>query len=262
MGEGIRKIKWIVFIVTILPLQLIAKSTRLNSLLISQQQSLLSNSIVNQFLVDFGSTNWVQLGVVANYLATDNYEDADDNNEAIEANDELTAFAQQYYSLYIAYMEDPLIIKDSTYCSAVFELAQACPLQYGDAVFKAQSFYLLINPQIHFQNESACDISQSRMQHTINTVNSSIKVKNKLSNETLAIKVYPNPSTGELQINFADNTIKSQVEVYNAMGMKLLSFNNVNNKTTINLEHLVTGNYILKIISKNSICFKKIAIIK
>jgi len=124
------------------------------------------------------------------------------------------------------------------------------------------SFYLLINPQIHFQNESACDISQSRMQHTINTVNSSIKVKNKLSNETLAIKVYPNPSPGELQINFADNTIKSQVEVYNSMGMKLLSFNNVNNKTTINLEHLVTGNYILKIISKNSICFKKIAIIK
>jgi hypothetical protein len=100
------------------------------------------------------------------------------------------------------------------------------------------------------------------MQHTINTVNSSIKVKNKLSNETLAIKVYPNPSTGELQINFADNTIKSQVEVYNSMGMKLLSFNNVNNKTTLNLEHLVSGNYILKIITKNSICFKKIVIIK
>jgi len=266
MGEGIRKIKWIVFIVTILPLQLMAKSTRLNSLLISQQQSLLSNSIVNQFLVDFSSTNWVQLGVVANYLATDNYEDADANNDAIEANDELTAYAQQYNSLYIAYMEDPLIIKDSTYCSAVFELAQVCPLQYGSTVYLAQAFYSLIDPNAVWDSNIPCENVQSRKSQSIlnfKKKNSLLPIK-EIQNDLVSI--YPNPASGIFKIEYNNKVNENYLlEIYSIEGVKLsakkIEFTN-GKSDWIDCSHLIAGNYYIRIITPKETIVKKINLIK
>jgi len=75
--------------------------------------------------------------------------------------------------------------------------------------------------------------------------------------------VFPNPSNGTFQIHITtDKLVNSEILIYNTLGVIKAEFKNYKSDSAINLSELMEGTYLIKIISKNSICFKKIAIIK
>ena len=65
-------------------------------------------------------------------------------------------------------------------------------------------------------------------------------------NET-SINIYPNPTTGQLTINSEQSTINN-VEIFDVYGRKLLShIANLTPHTVLNISHLPTGIYFVKI---------------
>jgi len=60
------------------------------------------------------------------------------------------------------------------------------------------------------------------------------------------IKVYPNPTTGQLTINNEQLTIKN-VELFDVVGSKLSHFTIHDSQFTIDISHLSAGMYFLKI---------------
>lgn len=68
------------------------------------------------------------------------------------------------------------------------------------------------------------------------------------------IEVYPNPTTGVLKIHSEINYQKLKILIFNATGQKILT---VNNKTEIDLSHLVNGTYFVKINIDGLIKMKK-----
>lgn len=71
------------------------------------------------------------------------------------------------------------------------------------------------------------------------------------------INVYPNPTTGLLYIDNANN---ATVEVYNLVGERVLSASNINGSIDIN--DLPNGNYVVKVITDNKTATTKIAVLK
>ncbi len=82
---------------------------------------------------------------------------------------------------------------------------------------------------------------------TVNTTNNTLK-----SN----IILYPNPTTGLLNITNAENAI---VNIYNMVGEVVATATNVSSMDISNLEN---GTYIVKVISNNSATTKKITLVK
>ena len=83
------------------------------------------------------------------------------------------------------------------------------------------------------------------------------------SNSSVAetISIFPNPSTGLLNINTIDAT--TSVEVYNVIGEKVYSNKNLNKGTnSIDLSNLSNGSYFVKMNSNNNITTKKVVISK
>ncbi len=68
--------------------------------------------------------------------------------------------------------------------------------------------------------------------------------------------VYPNPTTGLLNITNAEN---AQVNVYNMIGEVVATATNV---STMDISNLENGTYIVKVISNNSTSTKKITLVK
>ena len=71
------------------------------------------------------------------------------------------------------------------------------------------------------------------------TVNTAIEN----SSETTVLKLYPNPTLGELTVTAAKNL---QVTVYNVQGMKILEQSVLEGNTTLSLEGLKSGLYLLQ----------------
>ncbi|PJR04654.1 T9SS type A sorting domain-containing protein [Avrilella dinanensis] len=61
--------------------------------------------------------------------------------------------------------------------------------------------------------------------------------------DTTQLKVYPNPTNGELNISYTDTI--NQVEVYNLLGQKVITQNFESNDVSLNVSHLSNGSYIL-----------------
>lgn len=65
---------------------------------------------------------------------------------------------------------------------------------------------------------------------------------------------YPNPVISDLNINLS--TIgDATIELFNMMGTKLFSVDKVEGIHSLNLNHLPTGNYIIKVLKGNSTCY-------
>jgi hypothetical protein len=65
------------------------------------------------------------------------------------------------------------------------------------------------------------------------------------------VSVYPNPTSGEFTIEFAENAVKTIV-VMDVTGRIILSNNNVTDATRVNLNSFANGVYYVKVISSNS----------
>ena len=74
---------------------------------------------------------------------------------------------------------------------------------------------------------------------------------------TSAIKLFPNPSTGIINIANVEN---ANVTVYNILGDAVMTFSNVSK--SVNVSDLSNGTYIVKVQSNNAITTQKISLIK
>jgi len=73
------------------------------------------------------------------------------------------------------------------------------------------------------------------------------------------ITIYPNPTTGTLTIS---NITDATVYIYSPLGIHLKTFGHVFNNEIINIDHLSSGIYFLKIIEDSIVINKKIVFIK
>jgi hypothetical protein len=64
------------------------------------------------------------------------------------------------------------------------------------------------------------------------------------------INIYPNPSSGIVNIEFSDINESYHIVVRNTIGQKILELNNLQEKSTVSLEAYENGVYIFEIISK------------
>ncbi|MEA5138880.1 T9SS type A sorting domain-containing protein [Arcicella rigui] len=92
-----------------------------------------------------------------------------------------------------------------------------------------------------------------------------------LANEPIAtidVNISPNPSSGEflLKASFQKNTKEININVHDMIGRAVLSEHHLNSGTefssSINLSHLQSGAYILKLQTENGVLFKKIILTK
>ncbi len=74
------------------------------------------------------------------------------------------------------------------------------------------------------------------------------------------LMVYPNPSKGEVVLN--TNFSYFDIRIYNLLGVEVFSQLNINNNQKLNLKHLSSGVYALKLISGSKKIIKKIIISK
>ena len=72
------------------------------------------------------------------------------------------------------------------------------------------------------------------------------------------IKVYPNPTTGELTITNYELRIDN-IEIFDIYGRKILSHTSLlSSETTVNISHLTTGIYFIKITTEQGVITKKV----
>jgi hypothetical protein len=82
------------------------------------------------------------------------------------------------------------------------------------------------------------------------------------ANEQMAIKLFPNPSTGIINLDFNNDLQDKTIEVYNVLGSLIFSLKTKNNKEIILLENQAEGLYLMKISVGNEIYSQRIIINK
>ncbi len=70
-----------------------------------------------------------------------------------------------------------------------------------------------------------------------------------------SIKIYPNPTLGELKVNIAGAEIKNEciLQVYSANGMLLINQNAQSGENSLNMNEYLPGWYILRLIIEKTI---------
>lgn len=87
----------------------------------------------------------------------------------------------------------------------LWSIATQCPLQGGDAVFRARSIYRLFDPLIHFPGDSLCQGDSLELRQPL-------KAEKELP-EFKAYRLFPNPSSGELPHIAFSSPLKSPATV-------------------------------------------------
>lgn len=92
----------------------------------------------------------------------------------------------------------------------------------------------------------------------ISKVVSSVGIKTISSSE--AVSIFPNPTSGILNINSID--VASSIEIFNVIGEKVYSGNLVKGNNSIDLSVLSNGAYFVKMNSNNQVITKKVVLTK
>jgi uncharacterized repeat protein (TIGR01451 family) len=97
---------------------------------------------------------------------------------------------------------------------------------------------------------------------TLNTYVSAITVgqnfENAMKDKTLML--YPNPSSGLINIAFAESAKDNRIDVINSLGLVVLTKHNNTSSTTLDLSNHAKGIYFIKLQSGNGVAVKKVII--
>ena len=126
-----------------------------------------------------------------------------------------------------------------------------------DAVF--ESFAYNQGVGLHsadFNNDTYPDLYFSNYQETDDILFFSEAALSLVENQlNTSLHIYPNPTSGELQIDISNEVNVVSVELYNVLGVRIMNFEYL--QTELNLKELSSGVYILKIISDSGTVSKK-----
>lgn len=200
---------------------------------LSGQKKVSKNNIGSFFVVDS----------LINSGDSSNINIANAINNAIATTNDVDVTQKQFNAQYIAYLKNQR--KANVAAILDFEtLAQLCPNAYGYAVYQARTVLFNIT---HKQYANACekvdldDDSRHRM----------AKTPLESPAEATLIKLYPNPSNGNLMFETNDD-LSYQLTVYNIMGEKVFE-SIVTNKQALNLNNLPSATYIVLIHYNNNL---------
>ena len=153
-------------------------------------------------------------------------------NNNINATNDVDMTQQQFNNLYLSYLTN----KRKTTVADVLALetiAYLCPNAFGHAVHQARGLLFNIT---HKQYTNVCETTSP----------SSSRMAEQQANGTVTnIKLYPNPSSGNITIETADD-LSYNLTVYNVLGEKVVDLT-VSNKQTINLSSLPSATYVVLI---------------
>ena len=140
------------------------------------------------------------------------------------------------------------------YCSSIEVLANQCPYQGGNAVYRARYYVSLINDSVEYYDDLNC-----LMAGIWRASNTDVKKELKMS-------ISPNPTTGNFKISF-NNPVNDEFifTVINNTG-QIVSESKMNfdgSEASVNITSLVNGIYQFKLIGKNTGVFnERITLIK
>ncbi len=102
--------------------------------------------------------------------------------------------------------------------------------------------------------------------YTYDTPNMTLKFTHLICNAIASVnknnnvKVYPNPTTGTINI---DNVVNgSTIKVYNMLGAELEVLNNANEFNTIDLSKYNAGTYLVKVLNNDNVVVNKVNLVK
>ncbi len=135
---------------------------------------------------------------------------------------------------------------EATYAEA--PVAAWTEVQYDLSAYAGQAVYVGIQ----------C-VSNDAFVFMVDDIVIDLAVDAKQVSNNVKINVYPNPTTGTLNITNAEN---AAVYVYNILGEVVASINNADASSTIDMSNLSEGTYIVKILTDDNVITKKINLIK
>ncbi len=133
--------------------------------------------------------------------------------------------------------DDPIFFFANS--SNILAVAEQCPLAGGPAVHRARSLYMLIDPEMQYDDDLACLQSGWLLRIA--------------SKKILPIGVYPNPASSEVTITY--NIEREQIlQIVDGLGRISMSFllNPKESRTTRNISTLSDGIYTLRISGKDN----------
>jgi PKD repeat protein len=126
------------------------------------------------------------------------------------------------------------------YAASILSVAQQCPLAGGPAVHRARSLYMLINPDMVYNDELTC-------------LQNGWLLKLAKDNQQLPVGVFPNPASIEVTITYSisNDQILQVIDNLGGIQMEIL-LNSNENRITTNISSLSNGIYTLHLGNKNN----------
>ncbi|MCB0578572.1 MAG: T9SS type A sorting domain-containing protein, partial [Phaeodactylibacter sp.] len=169
--------------------------------LLAQHQALLDS------LAHFQEQGEDQMEAIQLYRE-DFLDEAELSNNSISASEVFEANEQDVNALFLETVAVGIDTFTETQITALWELANQCPLSGGDAVFKARSLYSLIDPLVKYQDEERCASEPEERQAPVHQPEIAAK-----------LQLIPNPAKDELTVRLPEPLgIADYFIVYNLRG--------------------------------------------
>ncbi len=170
-------------------------------------------------------------------LNTDLLNDANDLINSSEIYEQNEQIINEAYLNSIEINEPELIYNSA---SSILGVAQQCPLAGGPAVHRARSLYMLINPDMVYNDELTC-------------LQNGWLLKLAKDNQQLPVGVFPNPASIEVTITYSisNEQILQIIDNLGRIQMEIL-LNSNENRITTNISCLSNGIYTLHLGNKNN----------
>jgi len=174
-----------------------------------------------------------------------------DMNNAISCSTLFETNEKTMNTLYIKYMELGLDALSETEISFIQDLADNCPYIDGNAVFKARHMYSMFVPNFYYNDLDICNQigvykGGTSMYEQENNLLGDMAKSILLMDE---LKVYPNPTDGQINIAYHINHTETALfTIYNMYGsmVRTLTLDGEKNIITTSLNNLPRGFYTYK----------------
>jgi hypothetical protein len=165
-------------------------------------------------------------------LNTDLLNDANDLINSSEIYEQNEQIINEAYLNSIEINEPELIYN---YASSILGVAQQCPLAGGPAVHRARSLYMLINPDMVYNDELTC-------------LQNGWLLRLAKDNLKFPVGVYPNPASSEVTITYSLTNDQS-LQIVDQLGRinKQIFLSSKENNITTNISNLSNGIYNLRL---------------
>lgn len=156
------------------------------------------------------------------------------DNNALVANDNVEQLQKEVNSLYL---QNP-----SNNLARLKEIAAMCPFSEGTAVFQARAMLKGFDETMYL---NPCEMGQ--LTASVNRIANTNSVNN---TETLKAILYPNPSSGVVNLSLVGKAKLVNITIYNLLGSTVYTKEvSMENTQDITIDNLETGVYIVKIVA-------------